>query len=268
MLVSIEEQQPPRSTLFPAPAASQDNYPDEQTVLTRQLQEELQLRCSMPIRLTVTDNTSTMMSVRHPINGAPVCVRLHRMFLSAPNDVRKALAHWVKHPRSRKFSVMFREFIVAHNDEIRNREARALPPVTKGKYYDLIEVFDELNALYFDNTINVAISWGRDCGRNTRSIRFGGYYPMEQLIRIHPRLDQHFVPRFIIRYIVYHEMLHAHIGIEHTENGRKSIHPKEFKRMEMAFPDYDAAITWIEDAGNLRRMLRRSRNGNGEFLKK
>jgi predicted SprT family Zn-dependent metalloprotease len=267
MLVALEEQQPPHNELFPAPTVSQEHYPDEQTLLTRQLQEELQLRCALTIRLTVTDNTSTMMSVRHPINGKPVQVRLHRMFLSAPGDVRKALAHWVKHPRSRKFAILFREFIVAHTNEIRNREARELPPVTRGNCYDLKEAFDELNAQYFDNAINVTISWGRDCGRSTRSIRFGGYYPAEQLIRIHPRLDQPFVPAFLLRYIVYHEMLHAHIGIEHTENGRKSIHPKEFKRMEKAFPEYDASIAWIEDPGNLRRMLRRSRHITPESKK-
>jgi len=49
--------------------------------------------------------------------------------------------------------------------------------------------------------------------------------------------------------------------------GRKSIHPKEFKRMEKAFPEYDAAIAWIENPGNLRRMLRRSRHITPESKK-
>ena len=126
-----------------------------------------------------------MMSVRHLTNGTQVRVRLHHMFLTAPKEVRHALAHWVKHPRSRKYGTLFKEFIVARNDEIRNVETRASLPVTRGNYYDLKEIFDELNQRYFENGIDVAISWGRDCGRNTRSIRFGGYYPNERLIRIH-----------------------------------------------------------------------------------
>jgi len=200
-----------------------------------------------------------MMSVRHLTNGTQVRVRLHHMFLTAPKEVRHALAHWVKHPRSRKYGTLFKEFIVARNDEIRNVETRASLPVTRGNYYDLKEIFDELNQRYFENGIDVAISWGRDCGRNTRSIRFGGYYPNERLIRIHPRLDQSFVPLYIIRYIVYHEMLHAYIGIEQTEGGRRSMHPRVFKRLEVAFPDYEPAIAWIENDDNLRRILRRSR---------
>jgi len=243
-------------------------YANQQSTLTRQLQEELQLRCKLGLALTITDNTSTMMSVRHFTNGKPVHVRLHRMFLTAPETVRKALAYWVQHPRSRKYGALFRDFIVARNHEIRNAEARALPPVTRGKFYDLKAIFDELNHCYFNDAINVAISWGRDCGRNTNSIRFGGFYPNEQLIRIHPRLDQAFVPLYIIRYIVYHEMLHVHIGIEQTENGRRSMHPKAFKQKEMAFPDYKKAIAWIEDGSNLRRILRRSRNSSPELKKK
>lgn len=231
----------------------------DQALLTRQLHEELQYRSGLHISLTVTDNTSTMMSVRHLPDGSKACVRLHRMFLTAPTEVRKALAYWIKHPRSRKHGALFRDFIVARSHEIRSGVARANMPVTQGRYYDLKEIFRELNQRYFDNAIDVAISWGRDCGRNTRSIRFGGYYPNEQLIRIHPRLDQAFVPAFVVRYIVYHEMLHAHIGIEQTEGKRRSMHPRIFKRMEAAFPEYEPALAWIENGDNLRRVLRRSR---------
>jgi hypothetical protein len=268
MLVSCEtQQQQIPADPFVAPPQSDDLYGEQQTRLTQLLQEELEKRCSLPIKLTVTDNTSTMMSVRHSLNGDPVRVRLHRMFLTAPKEVRNALVHWVKHPRSRKFGVLFREFIVAHTHEIRNAATRAASPVTRGTYYDLKEIFDDLNRCYFDNAITVAISWGRDCGRNLHSIRFGGYYPGEQLIRIHPRLDQSFVPPYIIRYIVYHEMLHAHLGIEQTENGRKSIHPRAFKRMESAFPDYAQSIAWIENSSNLCKILRRCRTVRPEQKK-
>lgn len=267
MLVSCETQEPVPADPFLVKPLSDEPYTEEQKHLTLQLQEELEKRCCLHVKLTVTDNTSTMMSVRHSLNGDPVRVRLHRMFLTAPKEVRNALVHWVKHPRSRKHGVLFKEFIVAHTHEIRNAASRTLSPVTRGTYYDLKEVFDDLNGSYFNNAINVAITWGRDCGRNLRSIRFGGYYPGEQLIRIHPRLDQSFVPPYIIRYIVYHEMLHAHLGIEQTENGRKSIHPRAFKRMEAAFPEYPQAIAWIENSSNLHKILRRCRTVRPERKK-
>lgn len=238
----------------------------EQIVLVAtKLQEELQTRCGLPVALTITDNTSTMMSLRYLSNGSQVRVRLHRMFLTAPKEVRTALAYWVKHPRSRKHSVLFREFIVTRNHEIRSVEARGHLLITGGQYHNLLDIYKELNQAFFENGIDVAISWGRDSGRNTHSIRFGGYYPGECLIRIHPRLDQSFVPTYVVRYIVYHEMLHAHLGIEQTESGRRSIHPRIFKQMEKAFPEYEQAIVWIENSGNLRRMLRRTRRCASEI---
>ena len=268
MLVCADELEPSAQEQVSVTQLPDLPYVNQHATLSQQLQEELRLRCKLSIALTITDNTSTMMSVRHSLNGEPVRVRLHRMFLTAPESVRKALAYWVQHPRSRKYGLLFREFIVARSHEIRNTEARVLPLVTRGTHYDLKAIFDDLNHNYFADAIAVAISWGRDSGRNTRSIRFGGFYPNEQLIRIHPRLDQAFVPAYIIRYIVYHEMLHAHIGIEQTENGRRSMHPKAFKQMEMAFPEYEKAIAWIENSSNLRRILRRSRNSGQELKKK
>ena len=260
MLVSTQAPDQNRATDVRTQDAPDDMlYADQQASLTQQLQHELQSRCNLGIALTITDNTSSMMSLRYIPNENLVRVRLHRMFLSAPEELRKALAYWVKHPRSQKYGRLFREFIVDRNHEIRNAQGRALKIVTKGNIYDLKAIFDELNQEYFNESITVAITWGRDCSRNIRSIRFGGFFPDEQLIRIHPRLDRAFVPSYIIRYIVYHEMLHAHLGIEQTTSGRRNIHPKAFKQKERAFPDYEKAIAWIENSTNLHRILRRSR---------
>ena len=92
--------------------------------------------------------------------------------------------------------------------------------------------------------------------RRRRSIRFGSYTPVDELIRIHPYLDQAFVPEFFVRYIVFHEMLHAHMGIEETPNGRRRIHPPAFRRREEEYGDYDRAVAWMNDESNLRRLLR------------
>ncbi len=231
----------------------------EQQLQARQLRAELQARSGLAVALVITDNTSTMMSVRHLHGGIQARVRLHRMFLTAPAEVRKALAHWVKHPRTRKYGIVFKAFIATRRHEIRKKASREVVPVVRGSHYNLTEIFRELNQKYFDNAVDAVISWGRDSGRKTQSIRFGAYYSDERLIRIHPRLDQAFVPPFVVRYIVFHEMLHAHIGIQETVNGRRSIHPRIFKKQETAFPEYEQAVAWIENNDNLRRILRRAK---------
>lgn len=249
----IEEKEAIETVMLePCPAQRDEEM---QSLLTRNLHRKLQIRCTIPVVLTITDNASTMMSVRYFMNGMQVRVRLHHMFLTAPREVYDALAYWVRHPRSRKYGALFNGYIASQNHKIRHVKPRMWSPAVRDHYYDLKKKFNEVNQYYFENSVTASISWGRECGRTTRSIRFGGYYPDEHLIRIHPRLDQSFVPEYILEYIVYHEMLHAYIGIEQKGNGRRNIHSQKFKQMEKEFIDYELAVGWIENKKNFRRLL-------------
>jgi len=224
--------------------------------LAEALRLELEKRSACRIMLTITNNTSNLMSVTVAPGGGHAKLRLHHMFLDAPEEIRIALAHWVRHPRSRKYGDCFRSFIAQRNHQIRKSQPAPARIITRGTVYDLKSIFDELNASFFNSTVEAAISWGKGSSGPMRSIRFGSYYEATRLIRIHPRLDQAFVPFFVVRYIVYHEMLHAHLGVSRNENGRRQIHPRRFKVMESSFPDYRQAAAWIEDPENLNRILR------------
>ena len=224
--------------------------------LAEALRLELERRSACRIMLTITNNTSNLMSVAVAPGGGQAKLRLHHMFLDAPEEVRVALAHWVRHPKSRKYGDRFRSFIAQRNHQIRKSQPAPARIITKGAVYDLKPIFDELNVSFFSSTVEAAISWGKGSPGPMRSIRFGSYYEATRLIRIHPRLDQAFVPFFVVRYIVYHEMLHAHLGVSRNENGRRQIHPRRFKVMESSFPDYRQAVAWIEDPENLNRILR------------
>jgi predicted metal-dependent hydrolase len=117
----------------------------------------------------------------------------------------------------------------------------------------------ELNREFFEDSVSAHITWGRmPSARRRRSIRFGSYSAEEDLIRIHPLLDQGFVPAFFVRYIVFHEMLHAHLGIEETPSGRRAVHTREFRRREKAYPDYDCAIAWQAEKANLAKLLKKA----------
>src|SRR5690606_9202221 len=112
---------------------------------------------------------------------------------------------------------------------------------------DLQQLYDEVNRTEFEGAVDCGITWGRlPTRRRRRSIRFGSYSPKEHLIRIHPYLDQAFVPAFFVRYIVFHEMLHAVMGIEELPSGRRAIHPPAFKRREEQYPDFARAVRWLE----------------------
>ncbi|MDX9972943.1 MAG: hypothetical protein RBU21_08140 [FCB group bacterium] len=208
------------------------------------------------VALIVTDNTSTMMTVRRDRSSGELKLRIHRMFLQADPGVIRALGDWVKRPRDGTSGAVIDEFIRKHRHLIHRRH-RSDTLVTEGLHHDLKEMYDFLNRRFFNGTVTARITWGRmPPSRRRRSIRFGSYTAEERLIRIHPLLDQAFVPDYFVRYIVFHEMLHAHLGLGRANNGRRCVHSAEFRRCEMAYPDYEKSVAWQSLPANLRRLLR------------
>ena len=130
-----------------------------------------------------------------------------------------------------------------------------MPPLpNRGRYHDLDMILADVRARYFPACAAVTIRWGRWSGRTrTRSMRFGAYLPAEKLIRIDPALDQAFVPRSFVEFIVYHELLHYLIPPVRVK-GRYQIHSAAFHRREREFPAYDEAMAWRQQS--LRRLLR------------
>jgi Protein of unknown function DUF45 len=126
-----------------------------------------------------------------------------------------------------------------------------------GRYHDLEAILDDLCARYFPDCAAVKIRWGRWSGRaRPHSIRFGVYLSKAQLIRIHPALDQAFVPRYFVEFIVYHELLH-HVMPPVRLNGRYQIHSPAFRRCEREYPAYAEAMAWRKRF--LRRLLESNR---------
>jgi hypothetical protein len=173
-------------------------------------------------------------------------VRLHHMFADADPVITRALAHYIA-DNDADASRILGDFIDANADHVRGRARRAPTQVifTAGEHHDLRTIFDELNARYFDNRIDAAITWGARSGRPRRrnSIKMGSYSVEDRLIRIHRSLDRAFVPRFFVAWIVFHEMLHQVHDIR-VKNGRREFHSKEFLAAEAGFELYEQAKLW------------------------
>lgn len=113
--------------------------------------------------------------------------------------------------------------------------------------FDLKEIFDRLNAQYFDNKIRADVGWGRDSKKKNRSaFRFGSYDRAKKLIRIHPRLNQKFVPFPIVELTVYHEMCHQWTPSV-RRNGVWRDHHAEFKAKEKEYHFYQEARLWEKE---------------------
>jgi hypothetical protein len=214
----------------------------------------------IPLSLTITDNTRSMITVRWR-NGSCV-VRLHQMFLEAAEDVLRALAAFIRRPSIRHKSLL-RAFIKNHEEMIRAAEVPVKPRIPRlhpeGKHVDLRGYFQGLNEVYFGGRLGCAITWGmRKRGRRPRTIRLGSYCPDKRIIRIHPALDSPAVPAYVIEDVIYHEMLHHELGMVRV-NGRVLSHHRTFKVMEKAFPHSAGAREWIQK--NLPWLLTRARSG-------
>jgi predicted SprT family Zn-dependent metalloprotease len=132
-------------------------------------------------------------------------------------------------------------------------EARIYPPVEvlpaqneerDKNGIDLQEIFERLNAEYFKNKIQAEVGWGRDSKKtNRRAFRFGSYDRANRLIRIHPRLNQQFVPLSVVELTVYHEMCHQWApSVKH--NGVWRDHHADFKNKEKEYRFYQEARIW------------------------
>lgn len=246
------------SSPSPDPAAYQRAPLPEEPRLEL-LQSLISERLKRPFTITITENRQTMMSLRPQRNGS-MNVRLHKFFLTAPDDVLNAVADWARHPRDKAAGVVVDAYIRAHAPKREQLPVAAESLQTRGKVHDLLPLYHAVNHAHFNNAIACAITWGRAPHRHRRRyMRLGSYAPHENLIRIHPHLDEEFVPEFFVQYIVFHEMLHAHLGIGESANGRRSIHPPSFRLMEQAYPDFARAEAWLKQPKNLSRVMRARR---------
>ena len=198
------------------------------------------------VQVTLTDNRYTMISVRRIAKERRYEVRLHHMFADADPVITRALARYIAE-NDAEASRVLGDFIDQNAGHVRGRARRQPTQVifTAGEHHDLGEIYAELNARYFENRIEAAITWGARCGRPRRrnSIKMGSYSVEDRLIRIHRALDREFVPRFFVAWIVFHEMLHQVHDIR-VKNGRREFHSKEFMADEACFEHYDQAKGW------------------------
>lgn len=230
---------------------------DPEEALARRLDEALGGALGSVV---LTDNRSRIISARS-LAGA-LEVRIHRSFVGAPESTLDQVAKFLGGARGdarRRALAAIREHFDRHRGEPRPRR-RVLRQ--EGHCFDLAEILDELNHRFFGGRLKLKITWGRQGAKRRRrrrgqgiSIRLGSYHDAERLVRIHPVLDHSSVPRYVVESVVYHEMLHAALPATRGTDGRRRLHPPEFRRREREFPEYERAERWI--SSNLERMAKR-----------
>ena len=220
----------------------------------RRIADEMAGQLGEPVKLTVHDNRSTMVSFRRLAGG--LHYRVHHMFLEAPGDVVRALAAFAGTSRGaaarrREASRRIDRFVRDQRQRIGAPRVGRLQP--RGRTHDLAAIYDRLNLSEFGGAVQARIGWGAvRPGRRRRTIKTGVYLHEARVIRIHPTLDRDEVPEFYVAAVVFHEMLHQVVPV-HERNGRRVVHGAEFRRRERAYVDFQRSREWEKQ--NLRLLL-------------
>jgi hypothetical protein len=212
----------------------------------------LENQLAAPVSVVLTNNRFSIISVkRQPASGYHL--RVHHMFCQAPKAVWWALAAYVRGSEGSAQQILG-AYIEAQQHLIRPSAPRRLPRLhPDGRFFNLEQIYQELNRTYFESRVAADITWGRRSPQRPRtSIRFGSYDANQRLIRIHHLLDRSFVPQYFVESVVFHEMLHQLIPRQRI-NGRWSVHPPAFRQAEQRFPSYEQALQWQQR--HLARLL-------------
>jgi hypothetical protein len=143
----------------------------------------------------------------------------------------------------------------------RRRRGHKITTSPRGKAHDLDELFTQLNVLYFGGQLErPTLSWSR---RQTHRV-LGHHDHVHRAIIVSSTLDDPSIPRFVVEYVLYHEMLH----VKHPArlvSGRTVYHGRAFREDERLFERFDEALKWLEKIavparGKTRRRGRRPCN--------
>jgi hypothetical protein len=200
----------------------------------------LEKSLNKPVAVVFTGNSTSMLSAR--IYDGVLRVRLHRMFLHADSRVKNEIILYLKNKRGAM--PYFRSFVRDNKEQLSLKPPKRVPVRTAGKFYNLCGLYDEINRDYFGGMVNAVITWGSRCPRYAvRKRTLGSYSERSHTIRINPVLDKKTVPRYYVAFVVYHEMLHAALGIS-IQGKRRSVHSREFRNREKLFKDCEKAMAW------------------------
>lgn len=198
------------------------------------------------------------------VRSGDIFVRISELCREMPHDAHRGLAYIlvgkllrkrIPHPIRQVYE------IYSHSDELRlaaesSKRSRGRKVITTdiGEVYDLGSIFDELNARYFGREIErPTLSWSAK-----RTFRILGHHDRTHgHISISRSLDDQRVPKFVVEYVMFHEMLHI-VHPARIVNGRRYNHTSEFRRDERRYPQFTAANQWIEsNVGKLKRRAKR-----------
>jgi hypothetical protein len=186
------------------------------------------------------------------LRNGRLLVRLSDLLEGAPDTVLKAIAHILlakmyRHPIDGGHAARYRKYLASHEivrkaHLVRQMRGRKLLRSPRGHFYDLDVIFEDLNTRFFHGLMaRPRMSWSQT---KTRRV-LGHYDPAHNAIVISRIFDHPAMPRYVLEYIVYHEMLHLKHPVR-LRGSRRCVHSPEFQAEEKLFPGVAHANAFLK----------------------
>jgi len=218
---------------------------------------ESRIAAALDKHVSVSFGRARTQPVRATFDNGSVSVRLHAFFEKAPKNIIDDLAAWLRSGRrARNACARLDAWIDGQLASMPKRRPR------NGSARGFVHDLDPLAASLFEEEFSddfaahprPSWTWGkRGKSRARRSLQLGCYVRDAHLVRIHAVLDQAAVPAWFVRFVLFHEILHAALP------GEGRPHGPAFRERERAHPDYPAAVAWQKK--HLDSLIRSARRG-------
>ena len=219
--------------------------------MAKRIFELLKPRTAMPA-VRVEFRPFTNLNSRIRLREGRLVVGISDLLRDAPSPVIESLL-WIllaklyRRPIPAESQQCYREYV--NREELRQdlgtmRQARGRKQIAApaGVCFDLVEVFETVNQQHFAGVVSrPQLGWSPQRARTL----LGHYDPHHHAIVLSRLLDHPRVPRLVVDFVMYHEMLHIQIPVV-QRGARRSIHPPEFREAERQFPAYAEAKAFLK----------------------
>jgi len=185
------------------------------------------------------------------LRDSKIHARISDLLEGAPGNVLEAIAHILlakvyHRPVEAAHASRFRRYVASKDIRAKTHLVRQMRgskrmQSPRGLFYDLEQIFDELNVRFFHGLVGrPPMTWSQD--RSRRSLAH--YDPAHNTIVVSRIFDHARVPRYVVEYIVYHEMLHLRHPVK-LRGSRRCVHGPEFQAEEKLFPELEKAKAFL-----------------------
>jgi hypothetical protein len=193
---------------------------------------------SPPINFSITYQASLY---RAQIQKHSIVITLHEGYIGAPENVIQSLVQSLFKRRRKTTAAAAKAYAAGEEfTEITLALASICDPnplSAVGRVFQLEDVFERVNRHYFKGKIlKPHLTWSKILTRR----KMGHYQPSTDTVLISLTLDTPRTPEYFIDFIMYHELLHKHLGMK-VVGGRRYAHTRAFRTAERRFAQYEEA---------------------------